>query len=144
MLYNIYLKKLKVCPFCENEDRIFISNRYAYLTYAKAPYHPHHLLVIPKRHVTSFFGINSSESKDIDKLIEIGAKILKKLKYNNFSILVREGDNSNKSIKHLHYHLIPDDRIGDLDHQGKPRRILSAEEIKKLSEKITSIISKIK
>jgi len=143
MLYNDYLKKLKICPFCENEDRIFASNRHAYLTYAKAPYHPHHLLVIPKRHVTSFFEINNSENKDIDKLIEIGAKILKKLKYNNFSILVREGDNSNKSIKHLHYHLIPDDRIGDLDHQGKPRRILSTEEIKKLSKKIISIISKI-
>jgi len=137
MLYNDYLKKIKSCPFCENESRILISNKYAYLTYSKAPYHKHHLLVIPKKHIVSFYDISKNERNDIDELIKIGIKILKKLKYNNFTILIREGDSSNKSVRHVHYHLIPDDPIGDLNNVGKPRIVLSKKKIEDLSKEIS-------
>jgi diadenosine tetraphosphate (Ap4A) HIT family hydrolase len=140
MLYDNYLKKLKICPFCESKDRVLLENKYAYLTYAKAPYHKHHLLVTPKRHVESLFDISKNEQKDIDELLKTGTKILKKLKYNNFTILVREGDNSNKSIKHLHYHLIPSDPIGDLNWAGKPRSILSENDTTALLSKLLLII----
>ncbi|MFA6514222.1 MAG: HIT domain-containing protein [Patescibacteria group bacterium] len=139
MLYNNYLKKLKKCPFCEASNRELIANNNAYLTYAKAPYHKHHLLIIPKKHVVSFFDITKNEAKDIDVLIKTGTRILKKLKYNNFTILVREGDDSNKSIKHIHYHLIPSDPIGDLNNKGKPRVMLSNKEVINLSAKISSL-----
>lgn len=140
MFYRSYLKKMTGCPFCKAKDRIFISKTTAYLTYSKAPYHKDHLLIIPKRHIESFFDLTKKEDEDIRQLIKIGAKILKKLKYNNFTVLVREGDDSNKSIKHLHYHLIPNNRIGDLDHLGRSRKILSEEAVKKLSLKIKKLI----
>ena len=141
MLYHQYLKKLKFCPFCKSSGRIFLEREHAYLTYAKSPYHPHHLLVTPKRHLVSFFSLRPEEKKDIDELIKVGAGLLKKLKYRNFTVLVREGDQINKSIRHLHYHLIPNDRIGDLDHQGQPRKILSDEEIVSLSAQIHSLLN---
>jgi len=84
MLYHQYLKKLKFCPFCKSSGRIFLEREHAYLTYAKSPYHPHHLLVTPKRHLVSFFGLKPGEKKDIDELIKVGAGLLKKLKYRNF------------------------------------------------------------
>jgi diadenosine tetraphosphate (Ap4A) HIT family hydrolase len=140
MLYHDYLKTVDGCPFCECNDRIFIDKENAFLTYARAPYHPDHLLVIPKRHIVSFLEINEEERLDIDELIKVGCDILKKLKYTNFSVLVREGDAINKSVPHLHYHLIPNDRIGDLDHNGELRQILSPEEIATLSKKILDII----
>lgn len=123
---------------------MLVSNKHAYLTYTKAPYHPHHLLVIPKRHIVSFFNLSAQETEAIDALVKIGAQILKKLKHDSFSILVREGPDSDKSIKHLHYHLIPDIRIGDVDSHGIPRKILSPAEIKKISAKIISLAKKIK
>ena len=141
MLYHDYLKTVDGCPFCECKDRIFIDKENAFLTYARAPYHPDHLLVIPKRHVTSFFDLNEMERIDINELIKIGSEILRKLEYNNFSILVREGDSINKSVSHLHYHLIPNDRIGDLDHNGEPRQILSVEEIDILSKRVLDAIN---
>lgn len=101
MFYQDYLKKIKTCPFCKAKKRMFIDNESAYLTYSKAPYHQHHLLVIPKRHVVSFFNLSAQEDKDIAALVKIGAQILKKLKYDIFSILVREGPDSDKSIKQL-------------------------------------------
>jgi len=141
MLYDDYLQKLEICPFCESDGRIFIDKKNACLTYAKAPYHPDHLLVIPKRHVVSFFDLTEEEESDINELIELGSEILKKLEYVNFTILVREGSNANKSISHLHYHLIPNDRIGDLDHNGEPRQILSPEAIAVLSARIFKVIN---
>ena len=39
-----------------------------------------HLLVIPKRHVVSFFNLSAQEDKDIAALVKIGTQILKKLK----------------------------------------------------------------
>lgn len=140
MIYSEYLETVKTCPFCDCKDRIFVDREYAFLTYAKAPYHPDHLLVIPKRHVTSFFELNEAERIAINELIRIGSEVLKKLEYTNFSILVREGDAINKSVPHLHYHLIPNDRIGDLDHNGEPRQVLSPEEIVILSKRILNII----
>lgn len=144
MLYANYLEKLQICPFCKKKGREFIRTNHAYLSYAKAPYHPHHLLVIPLRHVESFFELTAEEKNDIEVLLAKAAKILKKLKYRNFTILVREGDSINKSIKHLHYHIIPNDRIGDLDHNGEKRKILNTEEIKLLSEEIFSVIKQAK
>lgn len=140
MLYKEYLRKMSDCPFCNAKSRIIISKPSAYLTYAKAPYHKDHLLVIPIRHVESFLDLKKEENEDISKLIKSGTKILRKLKYNNFTILVREGDKSNKSIKHLHYHLIPNNRIGDLDHLGKPRKILSKDSISRLMTKIKLLV----
>jgi len=140
MLYDNYLKKMETCPFCDFENRLLASNKNAYLTYAKAPYHKHHLLVIPKKHKESFFNISANERKDIDELIKIGTKVLKKLKYNNFTILVREGDDSNKSIKHVHYHLIPADPIGDLNNVGEPRVILSKKEIEEVSKQVSLLV----
>lgn len=142
MLYVNYLEKLKICPFCQKKGRVFIKLPHAYLSYAKAPYHPHHLLVIPIRHVESFFKLTTAEKSDIEILLAEAAKILKRLKYTNFTILIREGKGINKSIKHLHYHLIPNDHIGDLDHKGEKRKILSVKEIKLLREEISLIIKK--
>lgn len=141
MLYHKYLKGLKICPFCHSADRILAFKKHAYLTYAKAPYHKHHLLVVPKEHVVSLFFVSRAQARDIDELIKLGTKILQKLKYNNFTILVREGDNSNKSIKHVHYHLIPSDPIGDLNNKGKPRVVLTDQAIQKLFAEISGLVT---
>ena len=125
MLYKDFLKKKRACPFCNLSNQIIIDNKLSFLTYALAPYSQDHLLIIPKRHVKSYLALTHQEQEDIDELLEIGAKMLKQLGYNNYSILVREGDNKQKSVKHLHYHIIPNHRVGDLDSSGQPRTIIN-------------------
>ena len=136
MLYTAYLKKLTICPFCDGADRQIIKQKSAYLTYAKAPYAPYHLLVVPKRHTQSFLSLTKTENADIAKLLHAGVQILHKLGIKNCSILVRDGMGAGKSIKHLHYHIIPNHRIGDLDIHGEQRRILTEKEITNLIKKI--------
>ena len=131
MLYADFLKTIKKCPFCGNEDRWIKEAKTAFLTYSLAPYAKHHLLVIPKRHITSFTNLKPAEEKDIDALIMAGMKLLHKLKHKNISVLVRDGDHSEKSVAHLHYHLIPNHRVGDIDAAGNKRRVMTEKEIKK-------------
>lgn len=129
MLYHEYLKNLTVCPFCDCSDRIIAREPHAFLTYARAPYHPDHLLIVPVRHIEHLSDISVAEREDIDKLIDRAIMLEKRLGYANYSVLVRDGSDIGKSIPHLHYHVIPQIRIGDLDHAGNPRQVLSEEEL---------------
>jgi diadenosine tetraphosphate (Ap4A) HIT family hydrolase len=129
MLYRDFLKELHTCPFCSPKDRVLVETEHAYLTYALAPYHPHHMLVIPKRHLLHFLELAKEEQNEIDTLIKDGFAALRHLGYQNITALVREGSEVGKSIAHLHYHLIPNVRIGDIDHEGRERAILTPEEI---------------
>jgi len=141
MLYKEFLESLTGCPFCEGENRIISDSETAYLTYALAPYHKHHLLILPKRHLESAQEVTEQEDKDIENLQQIGMMVLKKLGYSSVTFLEREGRlNENKSIAHIHYHLIPEVRIGDMDHSGQERRILSDEEIEETMRDIVPFL----
>jgi diadenosine tetraphosphate (Ap4A) HIT family hydrolase len=142
MLYKDYRAQLTACPFCSpsREQEKIIANEQAYLTYSLAPYTAHHLLIIPRRHVTTVFDLSKEEHDAIEKLIEQGSALTKKLGHENFSILVREGHNGAKSIEHLHYHIVPDIRIGDLDHAGKERKVMNKDQIAALLSEIRPVL----
>ncbi len=140
MLYKDFLKELTVCPFCSNQNRFIDEREMAFLTYALAPYHKHHLLVIPKRHSEIISDLNDADNRDIDLLTNRAIGILKKLGYKNMSVLVRQGNEAGKSIPHLHYHIIPDIRLGDIDHYGKDRVILADDEISKLVNELKNLL----
>jgi len=131
MLYINFLKKNKKCPFCRSKQRFIFDNKTAFLTYALAPYSDGHLLVVPKRHVDSLLKLKKEEKKDIADLLSTASKIMDFIKCKNYTILVREGV-LEKSIDHLHYHIIPDHRIGALDTKGRSRKIMTKKEIGRL------------
>ncbi len=143
MRYKDYLAALPEgsCPFCTLTDRTFVENENAFLTYALAPYHPHHLLVIPRRHRLSVLEMTKEEGEEVWALLRCGMQVLRSLGYEDYSVLVREGRVGGiKSLAHLHYHLIPNDRIGDLDMSGEERHIMSEEEIAVLRDEIDAAI----
>ncbi len=144
MLYSNFIKKIRKCPFCHCQQEIIYQNKTAFLTFALAPYHPYHLLVIPKRHIVSFLHLKTKERENIDKLIRQGISKLHQLKIKNISVLVRDGSlaGSGKSILHLHYHIIPNTHIGNLNHRGQPRKILSVQQIKKTINKLKNMKDK--
>jgi diadenosine tetraphosphate (Ap4A) HIT family hydrolase len=145
MKYTEYLETLPVgtCPFCTSDDRRFIENETAYVTYALAPYHKHHLLIIPKEHRKSFFDMSPEEWGDIWDLAQKSSRILRYLGYDNYSLMVREGVSSGKSVEHLHYHLVPNIRMGDLDHANNVRSVLTQEEVNALVQEMKDIIEKL-
>jgi diadenosine tetraphosphate (Ap4A) HIT family hydrolase len=144
MLYKDYIKTVTECPFCKRQE-IFTENKSAYITYAIAPYHEGHLLVVPKRHIIDIEDVSLVERNDIDDLIVQGVVVLKKAGYEHLSVLVRDGrtdvEKGNKSVDHLHYHIVPNIRIGDLDHVGKEREILEGESLNSAVDRFHSLFS---
>ncbi|OHB24193.1 MAG: hypothetical protein A2542_01450 [Parcubacteria group bacterium RIFOXYD2_FULL_52_8] len=121
---------MTACPFCEGQPRVLDENELAHTTYALAPYHKYHLLVIPKRHVVGILDVTPEERAAIDALVVRAVQTLDTLKQDHISVLVRDGraDGFSKSVDHLHYHVVPKIRLGDVDHLGNDREVISGEE----------------
>lgn len=146
MKYTEYIETLPMgtCPFCASDDRRLIENDTAYVTYALAPYHKHHLLIIPKDHQKSFLDLSAKEREDIWDLSCKGSRVLRYLGYENFTQMVREGmGDAKSSVEHLHYHLIPNVRLGDLDHANSVRNVLSTEEVRVLLAEIKAAVDQL-
>ncbi|MEI8337650.1 MAG: HIT family protein [bacterium] len=136
-----FLKIPRACPFCKPHKKdILESNESAYLTYALAPYHQDHLLVVSKRHITEILDLTDKEVCDIYQLNKAAVVVLKKLGYKDISILVRDGDHTMKTVKHLHYNIIPNTRLGDIDHLGGGREILTSTEVDETIKRVSSVI----
>ncbi len=132
MKYTDYLKTHPGCHFCEPSQEKLAATSLAYLTFALAPYHEHHLLVIPKRHVESYLDVTDAEREEMHTLLVLGIRVLKKLQYTDYTILLRDGGATYKSVPHLHINLIPCDAIGSLTHDGKERLVLEPFEVDSL------------
>lgn len=101
------------CPFCEIADneaheRIIASNHYAYVIYDNYPVNKGHSLVIPKRHVRSFFDLYQEEQIAVMKLLAEQRQSL----HTDFSISdcnvgLNDGPLAGQTVPHCHVHIIP-------------------------------------
>lgn len=146
MKYTKALKKIRkegVCPFCKEVQKdIIVSNDYAYITPARAPYEKDHLLVVPFRHVTKLKDLGPEEEEGIFDLVALGMKLLRK-KYPAVEVEYREGDNlkdAQKSIPHLHFHLLPLVKGKKLERTN--RKFLSAKELENEVKEIKKLMPK--
>ena len=100
----------KPCPFCEipADREILAENKAALAFYDRYPVTRGHTLIIPRRHVASYFDLQQEELDNISKLSFTCRKILKE-KYNpqGFNLGVNVGEAAGQSIFHCHIHLIP-------------------------------------
>ena len=129
MLYRDYVKTITKCPFCHLTQKVLLENEHAKLTYALAPYHKYHLLVIPKRHVEHLKDLEWHEQISITALLSTGIRGLDRFGHNDCSILVKD---NHKSIPHLHYHIIPGGLITDISLDTEVRKMLTDSEEKLL------------
>jgi ATP adenylyltransferase len=133
MKYSELLKNETKCPFCNrDQEEIIVKNTKAYLTLAKAPYSTNHMMVVPCRHVERIQDLTMQEMADIDLLIKKSCKILNKNGNYDFTILIRSGEKSGRTISHIHYNIIPKVIIGSLKLMSKKidRRVLTKTQIK--------------
>jgi len=110
---------LKNCPFCNCAEQFIINQSLHFRTiYNIAPILPGHCLVIPKRHVESFFDLDDKEIAEFMILGKQTAKLLEKVfKTNSFDWTIQEQIPAGQTILHLHMHIIPR-HSGDLPNPG--------------------------
>ena len=108
------------CLFCNIENsRIVTENELAYAIRDGFPVTDLHTLIIPKRHVSDYFGLVQPEVNSTNLLISnLKAAMEKNDKLiTGFNIGTNSGQSAGQTIFHCHIHLIPR-RDGDVE---KPR-----------------------
>jgi diadenosine tetraphosphate (Ap4A) HIT family hydrolase len=72
------------------------------------PVSPGHSLILPRRHVQSFFDIDAEERRGLLDLLDQAKKLLdNEFGPAGYNIGINDGASAGQTISHLHIHLIP-------------------------------------
>ena len=119
-----------LCPFCQVDSqrivfRHAIGNAKILALWDGFPVSPGHLLLVPSRHVATWFDASLEEQQALMAAIEIGkSHIEQSYKPNGYNIGINVGPAAGQTVPHLHVHLIPR-YIGDVpDPRGGVRHVI--------------------
>jgi ATP adenylyltransferase len=105
------------CVFCEVRDRpgddpgalILTRGELGFVTLAKYPYNPGHLLVLPLRHTGELEDLSAEENGEIQSLLQSCVRALREESQpHGFNIGLNLGRPAGAGIPdHLHWHVVP-------------------------------------
>lgn len=97
------------CPFCSlPPERIVRRSDLAVWIYDGYPVSPGHSLIIPTRHIGSFFEISTEERLAmLDLLDQAKGEIENRFRPPAYNIGINDGTVAGQTVPHLHLHLIP-------------------------------------
>jgi len=103
------------CVFCalldgtSDEERVLVRDEHAFVTLAKFPYNPGHLLVLPTRHVGDVEALSAEENAAIAALTQRGVRALREASApHGFNVGLNLGHVAGAGIpEHLHWHVVP-------------------------------------
>lgn len=97
------------CPFCTLDPERIISETELTITFLDGfPISPGHTLVIPKRHVASFFEVTEIERKELLLALDAAKQVLDHERSpDSYNIGINNGTAAGQTVPHLHIHLIP-------------------------------------
>jgi diadenosine tetraphosphate (Ap4A) HIT family hydrolase len=114
------------CPFCTlPAERIAGQNEHAVWVRDAYPVSAGHSLVIPRRHVSSFFDISGEERAALLSLLD-QAKLRADAEFApaGYNIGINDGTAAGQTVLHLHVHLIPRFSGDRQDPRGGVRWVL--------------------
>ncbi|OGU00120.1 MAG: HIT family hydrolase [Geobacteraceae bacterium GWB2_52_12] len=123
------MSKNPICPFCAPANsEVILSNDHAFAIYDGYPVTPGHTLIVPKRHIASFFEATKEEQA---AMFELLAEMRERLKSppsslsemgetnkhsenteclsipDGYNIGINDGPAAGQTVMHMHIHLIP-------------------------------------
>lgn len=114
-----------VCELCTPAD-VVLENELAYVRYDNNALSRGHVLVIPKRHIPSFFDMTTEEQSAVLGLLNEAQRLIQRdHSPDGYNIGVNIGKAGGQSRMHVHVHLIPR-YVGDVaDPSGGIRCVLA-------------------
>ena len=114
------------CPFCMlPAERILILADEALVIRDASPVSPGHTLVIPRRHIGSFFELSDAERTCmVELLAQAKAELDLSFQPDGFNIGINDGAAAGQTVQHLHLHLIPRYRGDVPDPRGGVRWVM--------------------
>jgi len=99
----------KRCPFCHPAmERMAIEGAVAMAMWDRHPVNPGHAVIVPRRHVASWFDATAAERDEMLRLADdIRRLVIEKHRPDAFNLGINDGPAAGQSVPHLHLHLIP-------------------------------------
>lgn len=109
------------CLFCNLDNtRILKANSHALAIFDAFPVSPGHTLILPKRHISSFFDATQEEQASMFELLSDMRDLLADPSSSSvarqgslttppdgFNVGINDGEAAGQTVMHLHIHLIP-------------------------------------
>jgi diadenosine tetraphosphate (Ap4A) HIT family hydrolase len=115
------------CPFCDLDPaRVLEDNKHARALRDGYPVTELHTLVIPKRHVATYFDLTDEDRQSIHELLQSQQEKIKTedSSVEGFNIGWNCGEVAGQTVFHAHVHLIPR-REGDVENpRGGVRHLM--------------------
>jgi diadenosine tetraphosphate (Ap4A) HIT family hydrolase len=117
------------CPFCAiASDEILVERPLAVARHDQFPVSKGHTLIIPRRHVVSFFETTAEERSEMMGLLDESRSIIDgKHRPDGYNIGINDGAAAGQTVMHLHIHLIPRYAGDSPDPRGGVRWIVPAQ-----------------
>lgn len=116
------------CPFCiPDASELVLANDHAIAFFDGFPVTPGHALIVPKRHICSFFEATKEEQAALFDLVsQMRELLLAERRPDGFNIGINDGAAAGQTVMHLHIHLIPRYAGDTEDPRGGVRWIMPA------------------
>ena len=100
---------MRDCPFCNlPRERVLVENDLAFAFRDGYPVSEGHTLVVPRRHVASFFETTEGEQAAmLDLLRRARAELDVSLQPAGYNVGINDGVAAGQTVMHVHAHLIP-------------------------------------
>lgn len=99
------------CLFCkivagEIPSKKLYEDDLCYAFYDIDPQAPTHFLVVPKAHIPSVAGIDTSNQASVGHIFTVIAKLCKELGLDSYRVVSNIGEQAGQSVLHLHFHVL--------------------------------------
>lgn len=123
---TIVIQSANPCPFCNpSPKRIVTEGVAAMALWDSYPLNPGHVLIVPRRHVSSWFEATAVEREEILRLADVARRIvIERHSPDGFNLGINDGAAAGQTVPHLHLHLIPRYRGDVPDPRGGVRWII--------------------
>jgi diadenosine tetraphosphate (Ap4A) HIT family hydrolase len=97
------------CPFCPpRAEEIILERPLAFVQRDIRPLTQGHALVIPRRHVASFFDTTTEERTVMLELLDEAKTLLdREHRPDGYNIGINNGEAAGQTVMHVHLHVIP-------------------------------------
>lgn len=114
------------CIFCDPEpSSVLLQDEHGYVRFDGYPVTPGHVLIIPRRHISSLFDLTDDETRGLWQLVkETKEAIDARYHPDGYNLGVNVGEAAGQTIGHLHIHVIPRYRGDMKDPRGGVRGVI--------------------
>jgi ATP adenylyltransferase len=108
------------------EARFIAANTLAFAVHDTSPVTALHALILPRRHVSSYFGVDGAERNAMHELLDQVARdtVAQDPAVAGFNIGINVGEVAGQTLFHCHIHLIPRRRGDVANPRGGVRAVI--------------------